>query len=348
MPRVRAREAPVRRRGWFVTGNSENEAALDKMAEIAWETGKFSWLYGQKERGGKKKRVHVHVVVRCKESMSMLAVKRCFGDVQPDVEVRRGTEEQCVGYMENKPEEMKMGEPWEFGERAKPGERKDVKMMVEMAKSGTKWEDAIDEVPSAVRYMRAYDRILAGVVPEMVWEETILVIGPPGCGKTRLVREETRGKGQELYVVMQSGHGKWFDGYRGQENVLFDDFAGACSKMELTLWLCLIDRYEMEVEVKGGTVWLNSRVKWVTSMFNPYSWYKWEGRGEQREAIKRRFTKVIEFVLCDDGYRKMVVEDELTKSVWWKKKLEEYEREKLECEEKVRMEREGMNWYPQK
>ena len=52
------------------------------------------------------------------------------------------------------------------------------------------------------------------------------------------------------------GSDKWWDGYKGEETVIFDDFKG--SSMKLHDFQTIIDRYPVQVEVKGAEVDLSA------------------------------------------------------------------------------------------
>ena len=47
----------------------------------------------------------------------------------------------------------------------------------------------------------------------------------------------------------------WFDGYDGQDTAIFDDFRASGNRFSYILRL--IDRYPMDVPVKGGFVYWN-------------------------------------------------------------------------------------------
>lgn len=76
-------------------------------------------------------------------------------------------------------------------------------------------------------------------VPDQEKEVTLL-LGPPGCGKTRSVHETA-----PALFKQAAGGPTWFDGYVGQEDVLFDEFEGRFSKWELAIFNQVIDRFSL-------------------------------------------------------------------------------------------------------
>lgn len=101
--------------------------------------------------------------------------------------------------------------------------------------------------------------------------------GPPGVGKSRLVREIC---GEELYLKAQN---KWWDGYTGESNVLLDDLDTDVLGHYMKIWA---DRYACTGEIKGGTINLRHKKFYVTSNYSPEQLFK---DPIMCSAVRRRF-----------------------------------------------------------
>jgi len=123
---------------------------------------------------------------------------------------------------------------------------------------------------------------------ERNWEMKVHIRwGKSGTGKTRYVYDNYKS-------IYPKPVGKWWDFYDGQEVVLIDDFDPEHSHdMVFDYWLRLLDRYPMTVELKGSSRQFNSKIIYITSNFNPKSWFI--GR-KNRDAFFRRVTDVTEVV----------------------------------------------------
>ena len=60
-------------------------------------------------------------------------------------------------------------------------------------------------------------------------------MGPTGCGKTRSAYESTpSGLPKPYFVVMPA---QWWDGYNGQDTIIFDDFYGQIRMADMLRYL---------------------------------------------------------------------------------------------------------------
>lgn len=110
-------------------------------------------------------------------------------------------------------------------------------------------------------------------------------IGPSGVGKTRLAWEQA---GNDAYI--KNPNTKWWDGYRGQANVIIDEFVGRIDISYLLTWL---DRYPCTVEIKGYSLPLTAINFWITSNLNVDEWYP-DAKQVHLNALKRRLN--IEYI----------------------------------------------------
>jgi hypothetical protein len=167
------------------------------------------------------------------------------------------------------------------------GTRTDVQSTIEACKEAKTLREIIEEHGATyVKFARGFDKIRCLYTAGRTWQTEVYVYwGETGAGKTRKAWEEA----PTAYAYAGQG---WFDGYDGEEAVIFDDFGG--SEFKITYLLKLFDRYPMRVPVKGGYVqWVPRRI-FVTSNLDPDTWYP-NAHAEHVAALKRRFKKVIHF-----------------------------------------------------
>lgn len=110
--------------------------------------------------------------------------------------------------------------------------------------------------------------------------------GATGTGKSRRAWDEA---GVDAFV--KDPRTKWYFqfnfrwcGYRGQQNVVIDEFRGCIDIAHLLRWL---DRYPVLVEVKGGSRPLCATRFWITSNVDPRNWYP-DVDQATRDALLRR------------------------------------------------------------
>lgn len=172
---------------------------------------------------------HVHLAPRHKKSNAQAAAAYCKKD---DTWVKDSTRV-------------------ERGEISGQGRRTDLESYARRVAEGG--DEAItnlaDERPDLiVRYYKGF-QVLNSIKnpPKFRDRPTIIYLyGPPGCGKSRLAHT--------LYVDAYSATDKregWFDGYRGQEVVIFDDFEGNYPLREM---LKLLDYNPLQLPIKGAFV----------------------------------------------------------------------------------------------
>lgn len=203
------------------------------------------------------------------------------------VERKDGTNEQARDYCMK--EESRVEGPYEHGTFAAQGKRTDLEEACEIVKKhGMK--RLAEEMPTmVVKYSRGFDRLrelLDTQVRDFKTEVTVL-IGPPETGKSRYVAETE----SSLYWLPRSEKKTgWWDGYDAQDSVIIDDFYGWLS---YDFMLRLLDRYPLQVEVKGGMRQFRSKRIYITSNKSIEEWYP---NVKDKTALLRR----IEFVFVNE------------------------------------------------
>lgn len=200
-----------------------------------------------------------------------------------------GTADQNYDYC-SKSDSAVEGTFWELGERPKQGRRSDLQAVAEMIDDGNDLVAVARSYPSQfIRYGRGIKDYLAlttiaprdpSVEPTVVW-----YYGPTGVGKSKLAYE----KWPDAYRKMTGN--KWWDGYHGQKEVIFDDYrAGMCPFNEL---LKIIDRYPHRIEIKGDSCNLSATCFVFTTCKRPE--VIWHSRtDEDLHQLLRRITHIYE------------------------------------------------------
>jgi RNA helicase len=105
--------------------------------------------------------------------------------------------------------------------------------------------------------------------------------GATGVGKSRRAWNEA---GLEAYP--KDPRSKFWDGYRGQQSVVIDEFRGDIDIGHILRWF---DRYPVIVEVKGSSVVLKATKIYITSNLDPFKWYP-DLDPATKDALMRRLT----------------------------------------------------------
>lgn len=233
-------------------------------------------------------REHVQGYVEFDKMMTRNQVKESIGDPAAHLEKRLGSQQQAIDYCTKNNTRVEDSVPFILGEKAIMGERNDLKGALEAIKKKKPISEIIEEQPNLLRYYKQLEMYKRDTDEERDRNEPVeveVLIGEPGTGKTKHVFD----KEKDLFSVpIENGSNIWFDGYRGQEAVLFDDFYGG---IKYHLLLKLLDRYPIKVPIKGGFVnWKPKRI-YITSNKPVNQWYN----KDDIRALERRISKCFIF-----------------------------------------------------
>ncbi len=280
----------VQSRSWCFTAFNTGLASDLRDKEINNDARpQLRYLVFQEEKCPETDRTHLQGYAQFKTPVRFAAFKRWLGDESAHVEQAKGSAQQNRDYCTK--EDTRVDGPFEVGEFcAGAGQRTDLEGLKEALDSGANkralWES---QFPTMVRYHRAVDAYRLAKASNIARDppEVTVYWGPTGTGKTRRVHHETGGNHFTVDIPDRGGS-CWFDGYDGQEAVLIDDYGG---EYNIHFLKRLLDRYNMNVQVKGGyTAWSPKHI-YITSNMDPDYWYR-DASPADRAAVRRRLAHI--------------------------------------------------------
>lgn len=177
-------------------------------------------------------------------------------------------------------------DPFVIGVPSSQGKRNDLLNATDLLRESGSLKRVAEDYPvQFVKYYRGLENYRNVVAPQPRRDfksEVIVFVGPPGVGKSSLVRQLS----PDVYTKPT---GEWFDGWDGESDLLLDDFHG---DLRFSVFKQLCDRYQFLAPIKGG--FINARPKriFITSNLKADEWYKSEALQSQmhKDAIHRRLT----------------------------------------------------------
>lgn len=232
---------------------------------------------------------HLQGFVNFKKKLRRSTLKKQLGFTRAHVEIAKGTDHQNQTYCQKMGNYLEIGFPQSQGKSTSLGRACQI-----LRESKGRMAAVAEELPEVfVRHGRGLRDYVttAGLVPPRDEKTDVLVlIGPPGVGKTRFAVAHACGS------MYWKPRGPWWDGYNGENTVILDDFYGWIPFDEL---LRIMDRYPLKVPVKGGYVEFVAGKLIITSNKPPEEWYEKENIRGNIEAMFRRINVYLEFY--EDG-----------------------------------------------
>ena len=294
---------------WFPKGDWEamsGDPALADKAAMALDEVKgvydeeyVQYLVAQAECCPTSGRMHIQGYIQIKQRWTWHRVKTkifsgaldgaCFvparGTAQQNDEYCTKEESRVPGT-----QPIRLGEMMsDLGETHPPGKTLD--NVYEAIKAGQTMEEIVERFGFGmfVRHERALNSAMVRwgrkrkSVPKIV-----LLVGPSGSGKSQYVDAEYPHRYRMTFG--NGGNSAWFDGYNGESVIELSEFRG---QLQLSFMLDLLDRYELKVQTKGGTVQMLATVIVITSNEEPTEWYK--AMDDREEKLKPLLRRIDEF-----------------------------------------------------
>lgn len=232
------------------------------------------YVRGQLECSNTTQFLHWQLVARTTSKVRLTAIKKLFGNAAH----AEPTKSKAANDYVWKDDTAVPGTRFELGELPlKRNCPKDWDLILEHAK-----QQRFDSIPADVQ-LRCWGNITKIAAhyakPLPVVRTVYCFIGPTGTGKSRRAWDES---GLDAYP--KAPLTKFWDGYRGQDHVVIDEFSGVVAITSVLRWF---DRYPVLVEIKGSAVPLVASKIWITSNLEPEEWYP-NLPQSQMDALKRR------------------------------------------------------------
>lgn len=278
---------PPPAKGWVFTLNNPEpqDEVREALLALAEDDGPAEYIVFQLERGAEGT-LHFQGYVAWKNKKRFDPVRELLGG-RAHVEKRKGSAAQAIAYCTKA--ETRVDGPWEAGKCPVAGRARELGIVQRKLDDGASLRViAQQHFGTFLHYNRGLREYIQLQRPQRNWQTTVTVYwGKPGLGKSRRALHEAGP--YAFWVARPAGQTCWFDGYDGEETIVIDEFYGWIGRDQMQR---MIDRYPLNLEVKGSSVPFLAKHIIITSNQKPADWWR-IGLG----AMERRLTQPIGLVV---------------------------------------------------
>lgn len=275
----------TRARSYLLTINNPDSVELAQHSQEKYAV----W---QKERG-EQGTEHLQIYIQMRTAVRISSVKDLYP--RAHIEVARSPA-KAMEYCSK--EDTRIEGPWERGEKPQQGARTDIEECVDQIMSDLgKKRPLMTAATVHTNAMAKFHRGIMHVVNSRIQPrdgstapDVTVLYGKTGTGKSKRAFEEC----PDAYV-WDASKSQWFDGYMGHNEIIMEEFRG---QMPFGQLLRLLDRYELQLPVKGSFVEIVATKIIITSPVHPREWYT--GLDERLEGSTDQLLRRITNIVCLD------------------------------------------------
>lgn len=293
-------------RNWCFTLNNYSDKQLADLSNVEFLDKRIKGIVFQQEVGQTgtphiQGYVELTTPVRIKQARKILP--GCGG---AHFERRLGTRSQAIAYCSKEETKVPGTETQIWGtckvvdHMPGQGKRTDIEDALHALRAAECMGDLWDtHGPVFVKYPRGMANAQMHYAPGRDPETRVQVHvhwGDAGSGKSFHVRERYANRSYYAPTVGKDGR-QWYDGYEGQEVLVFEDYDQYCC-MSFPQWKRLCDDGEFSLPTKGGFLKCAATLIVFTSNEPPCNWYK-QLEGQHRIAFNRRIHHIFHWKMYE-------------------------------------------------
>lgn len=263
----RAKQQRARNYVFTLNGSKEYLLAWGKEQQEKDLDPDVQYLCFQMEKAPTTGQLHMQGYVELTKQLCYDSVKKVLNSKKLHLKEARGTGAQNRKYCSKK--ESAIPDTFvERGEMKAQGKRTDIEAVIERIQEGATMKEILLEFPRQwVMYTRGINAAFMALNQDIERGRPKLHFfwGPPGCGKSRYVRNKFKG----AYWAADTKEG-WMDGYNGESVIVFDDFVGKYPRHDM---IKLCDYGQLKLPFKGGYTPIKATTIVFTSNLEPFSVY---------------------------------------------------------------------------